>query len=65
MAQAAACNGLRWGELAGLTISQVDPATRVITVDRKVVEVAGQLFVEAPKNRKWRRTINAAMTASG
>jgi hypothetical protein len=57
MALAAAYTGLRWGELAGLTIGQVDPAGRVITVDRKVVEVAGHLYVEAPKNRKRRRTI--------
>jgi integrase len=57
MANAAAYSGLRWGELAALTIAQVDPATRVISVDRKVVEVAGHLYLEAPKNRKRRRTI--------
>ena len=32
-------------------------AARVFTVDRKVVEVGGRLYVEAPKNRKFRRTI--------
>jgi integrase len=37
MATTAAYSGLRWGELAALTIAQVDPAARVITVDRKVV----------------------------
>ena len=57
MASTAAYSGLRWGELTALTIAQVDPAARVITVDRKVVEVAGHLYVEAPKNRKYRRTI--------
>jgi len=57
MAHAAAYSGLRWGELTALTVSQVDQAARVITVDRKVVEVAGHLFLEAPKNRKHRRTI--------
>jgi integrase len=57
MAVTAAYSGLRWGELAALTIGQVDPAGRVIAVDRKVVEVAGHLYVEAPKNRKYRRTI--------
>ena len=51
---------LRWGELTALTIPQVDQAGRVITVDRKVVEVAGHLYVEAPKNRKYRRTIYPA-----
>ena len=50
MAVTAAYSGLLWGELAALTIGQVDPAGRVIAVDRKVVEVAGHLYVEAPKN---------------
>ena len=57
MASTAAYSGLRWGELAALTIDQIDTAARVITVDRKVVEVAGQLYVEAPKCRKFRRTV--------
>ena len=57
MASTAAYSGLRWGELTALTIGQVDQAARVITVDRKVVEVAGHLYVEAPKNRKYRKTI--------
>jgi hypothetical protein len=60
MALTAAYTGLRWGELAALTAAQLDQARRVITVDRKVVEVAGHLFVEAPKNRKLRRTIYPA-----
>jgi hypothetical protein len=37
----------------------------VISVDRKVVEVAGHLYVEAPKNRKYRRTIYPRRTAAG
>lgn len=49
MANTAACSGLRWGEPIALTVPQVDQAARVITVDRKVVEVAGHLFLEAPK----------------
>jgi integrase len=57
MAYTAAYTGLRWGELTALTIAQVDTAARVITVDRKVVEVAGHLYIEALKNRKFRRTI--------
>jgi integrase len=52
-------------ELAALTIGQVDPAGRVISVDRKVVEVAGHLYVEAPKNRKYRRTIYPRRTPVG
>ena len=52
MASTAAYSGLRWGELTALTIGQIDQAGRVITVDRKVIEVAGHLYIEAPKNRK-------------
>jgi integrase len=65
MANLAAYSGLRWGELAALTIPQVDEAGRVITVDRKVVEISGQIYVEAPKNRKFRRTIYPRLTPGG
>ena len=37
----------------------------MITVDRKVVEVAGHLYVEAPKCRKYRRTIYPRRTPDG
>jgi integrase len=37
----------------------------VIAVDRKVVEVAGHLYLEAPKNRKRRRTIYPRTTPVG
>ncbi|MGH3402149.1 MAG: tyrosine-type recombinase/integrase [Streptosporangiaceae bacterium] len=57
MTQTAAYSGLCWGELTALTIPQIEPDSRCITVDRKVVEIAGHLYVEAPKNRKQRRTI--------
>jgi integrase len=65
MASTAAYSGLRWGELTALTIGQIDQAARVITVDRKVVEVAGHLYAEAPKNRKFRRTIYPRRTPAG
>jgi len=65
MAQTAAYSGLRWGELIALTVAQVDQAARVIGVDRKVVEVAGQLFLEAPKNRKHRKTVYPRRTPAG
>jgi integrase len=45
MASTAAYTGLRWGELIALTIPQVDVGARVTDVDRKVVEVAGHLFL--------------------
>jgi integrase len=65
MANTAAYSGLRWGELAALTIPQVDMAARSIAVDRKVVEVAGHLYIEAPKNRKLRQTIYPRKTPGG
>ena len=65
MASTAAYSGLRWGELTALTIPQVDAGIRVIAVDRKVVEVAGHLYIEAPKNRKLRQTIYPRTTPGG
>jgi integrase len=65
MAATAAYSGLRWGELTALTSAQIDPAARVIAVDRKVIEVAGHLYLEAPKNRKRRRTIYPRTTPAG
>lgn len=65
MASTAAYTGLRWGELVALTIQQIDQAGRVIAVDRKVVEVAGHLYLEAPKNRKRRKTIYPRRTPGG
>jgi integrase len=57
MAYLAAYSGMRWGEIVALTIAQISQGARVITVDRKVVEVRGRQYLEAPKNRKSRRTI--------
>jgi integrase len=65
MVNTAAYSGLRWGELAALTIGQVDDDARVITVDHKVIEVAGHLYIEAPKGRKSRKTIYPRITPDG
>jgi len=65
MAHTAAYTGLRWGELAALTTDQITTAARVITVDRKVAEIAGHLYLEAPKNRKRRQTIYPRATPAG
>jgi hypothetical protein len=65
MANPAAYSGLRWGELIALTIPQVRADTRVITVGRKVVEVAGHLYVEAAKNSNRRRRICPRRTSGG
>jgi integrase len=65
MACTAAYTGLRQGELFALTADQIDPAARVIDVDRKVIEVAGKLLTGAPKARKRRKTIYPARTPVG
>jgi hypothetical protein len=62
MASTAAYSGLRQGELFALTAGQIDPAARVIDVDRKVIEVSGRLLTGAPKGRKRRKTIYPART---
>jgi integrase len=65
MAYTAAYSGLRLGELLALTAAQVATGSRVITVDRKVIEIRGRLFVEAPKERKRRSTIYPVKTPEG
>jgi integrase len=65
MACTAAYSGLRQGELFALTAGQIDPAARVIDVDRKVIEVSGKLLTGAPKGRKRRKTIYPARTPQG
>ncbi len=65
MANTAAYTGLRWGELAALTVAQIDPATRTVDVDRKIIEIGGKLYLEAPKGRKRRRTIYPRRTPRG
>ena len=50
LANTAAYSGLRWGELTALAIPQIDPDARAIAVDRKVVEIAGHLYLEAPRD---------------
>jgi hypothetical protein len=65
MANTAAYSGLRQGELFALTLPQIDVTGRVITVDRKVIEVAGHLYIEPPKCRKHRATIYPARTPDG
>ena len=56
-------SGLRWGELTELRAGDLDPATRVLTVSRAVVQVdpkfhpaGGRFLVKPyPKDRQYRR----------
>jgi hypothetical protein len=65
MACFAAYTGLRWGELAALTVGQIAMATRTVTVDRKVIEIGGRQYIEPPKGRKRRRTVYPSTTPAG
>lgn len=49
--------GLRWGELAGLRLSKVDPLRRTIRVDEQLIEVKGELSYGPPKSAAGRRTV--------
>jgi hypothetical protein len=65
MANAAAYSGLRQGEMFAWRTPQVDTPARVITVNLKLIEVAGKQYLEAPKNRKNRKTIYPVRTPHG
>ena len=65
MVNTAAYSGLRQGELFALTADQITPSSRVIDVDRKVIEVAGTLLTGLPKGCKRRKTIYPARTPQG
>lgn len=49
--------GLRWGELAGLRIEDVDFLRGEVRVARQLAELAGQLTVEAPQTGHGVRTL--------
>jgi integrase len=56
-------SGLRWGELVELRVKDLDFATRIVTISRKVIEVtrktspSGRRFeiVNYPKDKEYRR----------
>ena len=62
MACTAAYSGLRWGRVDCTDRPPDRPGARVITVDRKVIEVGGKMYLEVPKNRKQRRTGHSGST---
>jgi integrase len=56
-------SGLRWGELSELRVRDLDPATRILTVSRAVVELSPEdhptggrfLVKDYPKDKEYRR----------
>jgi hypothetical protein len=63
MANVAAYSGLRWGEIAALTVPQADTTARVITVDRKVIEVAGHALYPACEHPSGHDQVGRAAAA--
>ena len=65
-------SGLRWGELTELRVRDIDPATRILTVSRTVVQVdpkfhptGGRFLVkEYPKDKEYRRLKLSAQLAA-
>ncbi|MGZ4780520.1 MAG: tyrosine-type recombinase/integrase [Oryzihumus sp.] len=49
-----AYTGLRWGEMSGLRVGDVDLGRRRIAVNRAVTEVSGRIVVATPKNYQRR-----------
>nr|WP_246372129.1 site-specific integrase [Gordonia humi] len=52
-----AYTGLRWGELTGLNVGDVNLARRRIAVRRSMTQVGGKLTAGATKSRAGRRTV--------
>jgi integrase len=52
-----ALRGLRRGEIAGLTIGDLDAAARELTVSRQQLALPGELYCSPPKSRASCRTI--------
>lgn len=53
----AAYGGLRWGELAGLTVKRIDAAHAQVHVVEQVTEVNGHFLVGPPKTDAGRRAV--------
>ncbi len=53
--------GMRWGELVGLRVKDVNLERRRLWIRRNVVEVDGELVVNTPKSDKWRQVVYPAI----
>lgn len=53
----AAYGGLRFGELAALRVSRVDPLRKTVRVEETLNEVRGHIVIGPPKTRAARRTV--------
>ena len=53
--------GLRWGEMSGLQVGDVDFDRRRLWIRRSATEVNGEIVVDTPKSDKWRQVTFPAM----
>lgn len=53
--------GLRWGEMAGLQVGDVDFDRRRLWIRRSATEVRGEIVVDTPKSDKWRQVVFPAV----
>lgn len=60
----AAYVGLRWGELAGLPVENVDVLRRRIRVTQQLIDINGRVSVAEPKTKAGRRTVSMPATVA-
>ncbi|NEG89802.1 tyrosine-type recombinase/integrase [Bifidobacterium aerophilum] len=53
--------GIRWGELVGLRVGDVDLEHHRLWVRRNATEVKGEIVVDTPKSDKWRKVVYPAL----
>ena len=53
--------GIRWGELVGLQVKDVDLRRRRLWIRRNATEVQREIVVNTPKSDKWRQVVYPAM----
>lgn len=53
--------GIRWGELVGLQVRDVDLRRRRLWIRRNATEVQREIVVNTPKSDKWRQVVYPAM----
>jgi integrase len=58
----AALTGMRWGELAGLRVRNIDVLQRRVTVVEQMLEVGGQLQIGPPKTKQSQRSVSIPPT---
>ncbi len=56
--------GMRWGELSGLRVRDVNPLRRRFSIIQNAVEVGSKIIVSTPKNHERRQVVYPAFLAA-